>query len=186
MASSIEKITKALLNKLHIFPNEMELWDGSQVTSWAQYNYYYKIYFSFYLYIFNKSDNYYELLLQHLRNNINCDPEELFQTFIIKNYIKDLYFELWDGSKVLNYKKVDETRDIFYHHFFIVKRELLFLWNNNDFIEKNSRYFIQPVFETKHHSNIIVNNENIFEDDHVYKSQLFDEVFDWSSGCVIF
>jgi hypothetical protein len=186
MTYSIEKITKALLNKLHIFPNEMKLWDGSQVTSWALYNYYYKIFFSFYVYIFNKSDHYYELLVRHLHNNINYDPEELFQTFLINHYIKDLYFELWDGSKVLNYKKVNEIRDIFFHRFFIVKNELLFLWNNNNYTEKNSRYFIQPVMENKHQSNIIVDGNNIFENDHVVRSQLFDGVFDWSSGCVVF
>ncbi|GES94380.1 hypothetical protein RCL_jg5789.t1 [Rhizophagus clarus] len=132
MTYSIEKITKALLNKLHIFPNEMKLWDGSQVT------------------------------ICHLHNNINYDLKELFQTFLINHYIKDLYFELWN-----------------------VKNKLLFLWNNNNYTEKNSRYFIQPVMENKHQSNIIVDSNNIFENDHVIRSQLFDGLFDWSSGCVL-
>ncbi|CAB4381556.1 unnamed protein product [Rhizophagus irregularis] len=32
MNASIKNSTKALLNKLHIFPEEMTLWDGSSVT----------------------------------------------------------------------------------------------------------------------------------------------------------
>jgi len=131
MTASIEKLTKDLLNKLQIFPKEMSLWDGSRVTSWTRYDYYYDIFFTFFLYIFNRSEHYSDLLRQHLHKNINYNPEELFQLFLINQYIEDLYFELWDGSKVLNYKKIDETRDIFYHRFFIVKNELLYFIMEN-------------------------------------------------------
>jgi hypothetical protein len=73
MTASIEKPTKALSNKLQIYPEEMTLWDGSSVTSWARYNYYYNIFFTFFLYIFNKSEHYHDLLRKHLLKNINYD-----------------------------------------------------------------------------------------------------------------
>jgi hypothetical protein len=185
MTASIEKLTIALLNKQQIYP-EVTLWDGSRVTSWVRYNYYYNIYFTFFRNIFNRSEHYSTLLRQHLHKNINYEPENLFQIFLIKEYIKDLYIELWDRSKVLKYKKIEESRDIFYHRFYIIKNELLSLWNNNNFEEKNSKYFIQPVSEDRCLSNIVVGGENVFEDEHVLKIQLYDGKFDWSSGRVTF
>lgn len=62
---------------------------------------------------------------------------------------------------------MDETRDIFYHRFYVVKNEILSLWNNNNFEKENSTYFIQPISEDRCLSSIVVGGENVFEDDHV-------------------
>ena len=89
MTANIEKLTKDLLNNLQI-SYVKNLWDGSRVTSYARYNYIFNEYLRFFSIIINRSEHYSDLLRQYLRININYEPEELFQLFLIRETMINL------------------------------------------------------------------------------------------------